>query len=141
VRARTPAASDGPWPVAPGSVAIAMTRLELVERLAALVPPPHKNQVLYHGVLAPRSSWRAEVVLGRVSPTPAQLESRSEDVLTTAPSPSKAPRWTPWRELLKRNFGVDGWACPHCDQRMRLRASGSPATRYAQDPTWAPGCM
>ena len=24
----------------------------LVERLAALVPPPHKNQVLYHGVLA-----------------------------------------------------------------------------------------
>ena len=30
--------------------------------------------------------------------------------------------WTPWRELLKRNFGVDGWACPHCDQRMRLRA-------------------
>ncbi len=54
--------------------------------------------------------------------TPAQLESRSEDVLTTAPSPSKAPRWTPWRELLKRSFGVDGWACPYCDQRMRLRA-------------------
>lgn len=35
---------------------------------------------------------------------------------------SKAPRWTPWRELLKRSFGVDGWACPHCGQRMRLRA-------------------
>ena len=35
---------------------------------------------------------------------------------------SKAPRWTPWRELLKRSFGVDGWACPYCDQRMRLRA-------------------
>ena len=75
-----------------------------------------------HGVLAPRSSWRAEVVLGRVSPTPAQLERRSEDVLSRSPSPSKAPRWTPWRELLKRSFGVDGWACPYCDQRMRLRA-------------------
>jgi hypothetical protein len=45
------------------------------------------------------------VVLGRVSPTPAQLEARSEDVLTTVPSPSTAPRWTPWRELLKRSFG------------------------------------
>ena len=33
-----------------------------------------------------------------------------------------SPRWTPWRELLKRSFGVDGWACPYCDQRMRLRA-------------------
>ena len=109
-----------PW--SDGSVAIAMTRLELVERLAALVPPPHKNQVLYHGVLAPRSSWRSEVVLGRVSPTPTQLERRSADVLSRSPSPSKAPRWTPWRELLKRSFGVDGWACPYCDQRMRLRA-------------------
>ena len=75
-----------------------------------------------YGVLAPRSSWRSEVVLGRVSPTPAQLERRSADVLSRNPSPSKAPRWTPWRELLKRSFGVDGWACPYCDQRMRLRA-------------------
>ena len=32
--------------------------MELVERLAALVPPPRKNQVLYHGVLAPRAAWR-----------------------------------------------------------------------------------
>ena len=32
-----------------------MTRLELVERLAALVPPPHKNQVLYYGVFWERA--------------------------------------------------------------------------------------
>ena len=38
-----------PW--SDGSVAIALTRLELVERLAALVPPPHKNQVLYQAML------------------------------------------------------------------------------------------
>ena len=57
-----------------------------------------------------------------ILPTPTQLERRSADVLSRNPSPSKAPRWTPWRELLKRSFGVDGWACPYCDQRMRLRA-------------------
>ena len=44
------------------------------------------------------------------------------EMTAKGPSPSKAPRWTPWRELLKRSFGVDGWACPHCGQRMRLRA-------------------
>jgi hypothetical protein len=33
-----------------------------MERLAARVPPPRKNQVLYHGVLAPRAAWREEIV-------------------------------------------------------------------------------
>jgi hypothetical protein len=33
-----------------------------MERLAALVPPPRKNQVLYHGVLASRAAWREEIV-------------------------------------------------------------------------------
>jgi hypothetical protein len=39
-----------------------MTPLELLARLAALVPPPRYPLVRYHGVLAPRSSWRRDVV-------------------------------------------------------------------------------
>ena len=35
---------------------------ELLEKLAALVPRPRINLVLYHGVLAPHSGWRARVV-------------------------------------------------------------------------------
>jgi Putative transposase len=35
-----------------------MTALELLARLAALVPPPRYPLVRYHGVLAPRSAWR-----------------------------------------------------------------------------------
>jgi hypothetical protein len=38
------------------------SRLELMERLAALVPPPGKNQVLCHGVLASRAAWRQQIV-------------------------------------------------------------------------------
>ncbi len=49
-----------PW--ADGTGAIQLSRLELMERLAALVPPPRKNQVLYHGVLASRAAWREEIV-------------------------------------------------------------------------------
>ena len=33
-----------------------------VERLAALVPAPQKNQVHYHGVFAPAHRWRSLIV-------------------------------------------------------------------------------
>lgn len=39
-----------------------MTGLELLARLAALIPPPRYPLVRYHGVLAPKSSWRTSVV-------------------------------------------------------------------------------
>ncbi|HIN78612.1 MAG TPA: hypothetical protein EYM97_07255 [Gemmatimonadetes bacterium] len=50
-----------PW--SDGTIAIAMTALELVERLAALIPPPRKNQVLYYGVLAASRPLRTLRVL------------------------------------------------------------------------------
>jgi hypothetical protein len=34
-----------------------MTPLELLARLAALVPPPRYPLVRYHGVLAPHATW------------------------------------------------------------------------------------
>ena len=39
-----------------------MTPLELLARLAAIVPPPRYPLSTYHGVLAPASRWRAQVV-------------------------------------------------------------------------------
>jgi len=36
--------------------------VELLERVAALVPRPRINLVLYHGVLAPRAAWRRAIV-------------------------------------------------------------------------------
>jgi hypothetical protein len=39
-----------------------MTSLEFMARLAALVPPPRLPLLRYHGVFAPRSRWRREVV-------------------------------------------------------------------------------
>jgi hypothetical protein len=39
-----------------------MTPLELLARLAALVPPPRYPLVRYHGVLAPHAEWRREIV-------------------------------------------------------------------------------
>ena len=39
-----------------------MTPIELLARLAALVPPPRYPLVRYHGVLAPHAKWRSAVV-------------------------------------------------------------------------------
>jgi hypothetical protein len=49
-----------PW--RDGTTHVAFLPLELVEKLAALVPPPRVNLVRYHGVLAPAARHRAEVV-------------------------------------------------------------------------------
>jgi hypothetical protein len=39
-----------------------MTPIEFLARLAALIPPPRYPLVRFHGVIAPNSSWRKEVV-------------------------------------------------------------------------------
>jgi hypothetical protein len=39
-----------------------MTPLEMLARLAALIPPPRYPLIRFHGVLGPRSSWRKDVV-------------------------------------------------------------------------------
>ena len=88
-----------------GTTHILFQPLELLERLAALVPHPRHNLVVYHGVLAGRHRWRSQVV----PPSPPGHAGRRS-------------RWIPWAELLKRSFGVDALACPVCGGRLRLRA-------------------
>jgi hypothetical protein len=80
----------------------------LLEKLAALVPPPRFNLVRYHGVLAPAARQRARVVpSGRVSdPDGAPLRSGSGTRLVDAAGvrrgdqASTRPRNQPWAELM-----------------------------------------
>jgi len=44
-----------------------------LERLAVLVPRPRINLMLYHGVLAPRAAWRADVVRRQHPSSPRTL--------------------------------------------------------------------
>ena len=36
--------------------------IEFLEKLAALIPRPAVNLLVYHGVLAPRARWHSQVV-------------------------------------------------------------------------------
>jgi len=98
-----------------GTQHLEFSPIELLEKLAALVPPPRVNQILYHGVLAPRAKWRQEIV-----PKPSELEAFKPLRKCATHTPRR--RHTLWAELLWHSFGVDGWACFQCGEHMSLRA-------------------
>ena len=96
-----------------------MTSLELLERLAALVPPPRRHQLRYHGTLAPHAKWRSQIVPAR--PTGA-TRAACADAADAVPERSVASRIA-WAELLKRVFAEDVLACALCGGRMKIIAT------------------
>jgi hypothetical protein len=68
-----------------------MTPLELLARLSALIPPPRYPLVRYHGVLAPRSSWRRDVV-PKAPTTAACAGARTATETCPDIEPTKAAR-------------------------------------------------
>lgn len=106
-----------PWK--DGTDAVLLAPLDLIARLAALVPPPRFHMLRYHGVLAANAKVRAEVVPKKPVRTGVQLPlfmPGEEGYLAPPPEPSRHP-W-PW--LLARVFAVDITACPKCTGRMRV---------------------
>ena len=79
-------------------------------KLAALVPPPRKNIVRYHGVLGPHAKNRDKIV-------PA-VDRDSEDK-AAAPKRYRLK----WAVLLARVFRVDVDKCPRCSGKMKIVAA------------------
>ena len=75
-------------PLGPGRTHRVLTPLELLARLAALVPPPRYPLVRYAGVLAGNSPWREWVVPRPPEPTAGCRHPRSEPQPVVAPSPA-----------------------------------------------------
>jgi hypothetical protein len=128
-----------PW--SDGTTHLLFDPLELLERLAVLIPRPRINLILYHGVLpfdvaqgtpsmvegwgrGPRGpstllrtipshveGWRALVVGFGNTADPGETSTTEPD--------APAPRWA---DLMRRSFGIDTLACPRCPGRLRLIA-------------------
>ena len=95
--------------------------MELLERLAALVPRPRINLILYHGVLAPRAAWRARVVAyGRAGDSEPASDAQAADTADGATRPGRGNYL--WAELMQRTMGLDVLECPRCSGRLRLIA-------------------
>jgi len=98
--------SDGTWQVV-------FEPLTLLERLAALVPPPRAHLLTYHGVLAPAAAWRGAIV-------PGPSTSRRGRLGGGASPPCR--RRYPWAELLRRVFAIDVLRCALCGGRREVIA-------------------
>ena len=64
-----------PRPQPDGRTELRLTPLELIERLAALIPPPRIHRHRYHGVLAPNSPQRAQVTALGTAGNPASVRT------------------------------------------------------------------
>ena len=89
-----------------------LSPLELLEKLAVLVPLPRVHLGRYWGCLAPHHRLR-----GAITPTPRQQGMDEPEVSSTA------PHWS-WARLLKRVFARDLATGPFCHQgTLRIMAA------------------
>jgi len=110
-----------------GTTHVIYEPMELMERLAALVPPPRFNITRYYGVLAPAATFRPSVVPEGEQSIPAKhpgcsarIETSTTEETETKPKRGKKPRNYSWAQLLKRVFEFDVLSCPRCGGRMRV---------------------
>ena len=95
-----------------GTTHLKFDPIELMERLAAQIPKPHVNLVLYAGVLAPNAKLRKHVVAYARPPAPLPEEPNAPGTQTRAEKET-------WAALMRATFDLDVLACARCGGRMR----------------------
>jgi hypothetical protein len=104
-----------PW--SDGTTRVVFEPQTLLEKLAALIPPPRAHLVTYHGVLAPAAAMRSRVV-----PAGRSAGRRGRSGSGTGSGAGGASLRYPWAELLKRVFAVDVLRCHLCGGRREVLA-------------------
>ncbi len=120
-----------PKPTPDGRTQILLSPLQLLERLAAFIPPPRIHRNRYHGVLAPNARLRPAVVaIGR----PGAHAPDGDNGYDTGRIPLPAtgndePGRTPtnqarirWAVILARIYEVLPLPCPSCGGEMKILA-------------------
>ena len=91
-------------PLPDGTTHLLFTGLELLRRVASLVPPPRANLTRFHGVFAPGAQLRPFLV-----PQAEETSAGSEAAAKQERMKERTPR-VDWAELLKRRFDFDVFA-------------------------------
>ena len=111
-----------------GTTHVIYEPLELIERLAALVPPPRFNRIRYSGVLAPTAAFRPMVVPQAEDSVPLRHAGRPAAMPKTESGKAgeqgggRARNYA-WAQLMARVFELDVLACTRCGARMRILAA------------------
>jgi hypothetical protein len=105
--------------------------MELIAKLAALVPPRF-NLVRYYGILAASAAWRPLIIPEPVlSDSPWHRDCPAgkplySDIADLQDKGSSRARNYSWAELMRRVFSIDVLECPRCQGRMRVLCATHP---------------
>jgi hypothetical protein len=102
-------------PLPDGTLHLVLPPVEFLRRVAALVPPPGSNLMRFHGVFAPGSALRPQVVPKAETPAPVSGEPPGGAAVAKR---KRAPRLD-WAQLLQRTFDVDVFAGGRCGGRLK----------------------
>ncbi len=113
-----------PKPRRDGRTVLMLTPLELIDHLAALIPPPRLHRHRYHGVLAPNSPLRAAATAYAREHAGSAEAAPSETDATPAceETGSRASARYLWAMLLARLVECLPLTCPSCGAHMRIVA-------------------
>ena len=102
-----------------GAGSLLLTPVELIDRIAALVPPPRIHRHRYFGVLAPNSPLRTAVTALAPGATTAPPAANAQPA--AEPAHRRAARYA-WALLLARIYEVFPLVCSRCGAEMRIIA-------------------
>lgn len=121
-----------PKPRPDGCTELILSPPQLIERVAALVPPPRRHRLRYYGVLAPNAALRPAVT-ALAPEQDAEASALGPAALNGALSPaadeadpahkdnSRKARYL-WAVLLARIYEAFPLTCPQCAGEMRIIA-------------------
>ncbi|WP_233261940.1 transposase [Vitiosangium sp. GDMCC 1.1324] len=108
-------------PLPEGTRHLLFTGLELLRRLASLVPPPRTNLTRIHGMFAPEA--RVRPFLLSAAAAPGEEEAAASGAAARAMwRKSQRARRQDWEGLLRKTCAVDVFSCPRCGGRRRVLA-------------------
>jgi len=87
--------------------------LDFISKLAALVPSPRVNLTRFHGVFAPNSRYRADIIIQKKDRKSAEKDIKTEG--------GKCRAMT-WAARLKRAFNIDIKTCEACGGAVKVVA-------------------
>jgi len=101
-----------------GTTHMEFNPMELMEKLAALVPYPRIHTIRFHGIMAPHAKNRSKVAKSR-----KDIREEAEKNIkknNSAETPEVKEYKMTWARMLKRVFNVDVEVCSHCGGKTKI---------------------
>lgn len=112
-----------PKPDSKGQGTLLLNPMQLIDRIVKFIPPFRSHRNHYHGVLAPNSPLRKEIVALAGQPL-FHHQSTQRDVLSALDKVKKPviQADSQWAEMIARIYEVNPLECPKCGDEMKLIA-------------------